>query len=219
MNELVFLLQTLLISSSTLLGVWLGPAALTTFIVTYCLLANLFVLKTITLFGMTATAADAFTIGATLGLNLLQEYFGKKATKTAMQINIAVLLLYLILTQIHLWYVPSSGDITQSAYLMLLAPAPRILIASFTVYFVAQQIDCTLYGTLIAQTPTSWLLVRNYGSVIVSQLFDTVAFSFFGLYGLVDNIGQIILVSYTVKLVALALCSPFLLLSRRIITH
>jgi queuosine precursor transporter len=219
MNELLFVLQTLLISSGTLVGVWLGAEALTSIIVTYCLLANFFVLKTITFFGMTATAADAFTIGATLGLNLLQEYFGKKVTKIAMQTNIVVLLLYLVLTQIHLWYLPSLGDITQSAYLVLLAPAPRILLASFVVYFMAQQIDYTLYGILIAKTPSSWLLVRNYGSVIVSQLFDTVAFSLFGLYGLVDHIGQIMLISYTVKLAALALCSPFLLLSRRIVAR
>lgn len=216
MNELIFLLQTALVSSGVLVGVHLGASALITIIVSYCLLANLFVLKTISLFGMTATAADAFTIGATLGLNLLQEYFGKEATKKAMQINIATLFLYLLLTQIHLWYLPSPGDISQAAYALLLLPAPRIVIASFVVYFLAQHIDYTLYGLLIAHTPTSWLLIRNYGSVIVSQLFDTVAFSLLGLYGLVDNIGQVMFISYAVKLIALGLCSPFVLLSRRI---
>jgi hypothetical protein len=85
------------------------------------------------------------------------------------------------------------------------------------VYFMAQQIDYTVYGMLMARTPPSWLLVRNYGSVIVSQLFDTVAFTLLGLYGLVDHIGQIMLVSYSIKVIALLLCSPFLLLSRYII--
>src|ERR1700722_1691012 len=102
MNELLFLVQTALISVGVLAGLRLGVEALTTVLVSYCLLANLFVLKTITLFGLTATAADAFTIGATLALNLIQEYYGKTPARRAMRTNILVLMLYTVMTLIHL---------------------------------------------------------------------------------------------------------------------
>jgi uncharacterized integral membrane protein (TIGR00697 family) len=229
MNELISLLHTALVSSGVLFATYLGVEALATVIVSYCLFANIFVLKTITLCGLTATAADAFTIGATLGLNMLQEYYGKEPTRRTLIANMLVLGIYLFMVLIHLWYAPALADTTHGLYCALLYPIPRIVIASVAVYFCAQQIDYRLYGflqghlsTLTASSgfaPSSWLVIRNYGSIIVSQLFDTVAFSFLGLYGLVDNIGSIILVSYTVKLLALFLSTPFLILSRRIMRH
>lgn len=216
MNELIFVLHTAVVSSGVLIGLFIGAEALAAVTVSYCVFANLFVLKTITLFGFTATAADAFTIGATLGLNVLQEYYGKEPTRKVLIANMLVLGLYLCMTLVHTWYIPAPTDCTHGLYATLLLNVPRIVIASAAVYFCAQYIDYRLYATLRAHTPPSWLVVRNYGSVIVSQLFDTVAFSFLGLYGLVDNIGSIILISYGVKLLALVLCTPFLLLSRRI---
>ncbi len=219
MNELIFLLHTTVVSSGILLATYLGVEALAALIISYCLLANLFVLKTITLCGLTATAADAFTIGATLGLNMLQEYYGKEPTRRTLNANMLLLGIYMLMVLIHLWYAPALTDCTHSLYCALLYPVPRIVIASAAVYFCAQKIDYSLYGLLKAHTPPSWLVVRNYGSVVVSQLFDTVAFSLFGLYGLVDNIGSVILVSYAVKLLALLLCTPFIMLSRRIMRH
>lgn len=216
MNEALFFVQTMLISCGVLVGLRLGVEALTAVLITYCLLANLFVLKTITLFGLTATAADAFTIGATLALNLIQEYYGKERARLAIWTNTFILLLYTLVTIIHLAYIPSPTDTANYFYAMLLSPAPRIVIASLIVCFCAQRIDYTLYGFLKARTPASWILVRNYGSVVVSQLFDTVAFTIFGLYGLIDNLGEVMIVSYGIKLLALTLCSPFLIISRRI---
>lgn len=219
MNELIFLMHTTVVSSGILLATYLGVEALAALIISYCLLANLFVLKTITLCGFTATAADAFTIGATLGLNMLQEYYGKEPTRRTLNANMLILGIYMLMVLIHLWYVPALTDTTHSLYYGLLYPVPRIVIASAAVYFCAQKIDYSLYGMLKAHTPPSWLVVRNYGSVVVSQLFDTVAFSLLGLYGLVDNIGSIIFVSYAVKLLAVLLCTPFIIASRRMMRH
>lgn len=217
MNELIFIAHTALVSCGVLVATRLGVEALAAVIVSYCLLANLFVLKTISLCGLTATAADAFTVGATLGLNMLQEYYGKEPTRRTLNANMLVLGMYMLMVLIHLWYIPALTDTTHTLYCSLLYPVPRIVIASATVYFCAQKIDYTLYGILKVYTPPSWLVVRNYGSVIVSQLFDTVAFSLLGLYGVIDNIGSVILVSYSVKLFALLVCTPFIILSRRII--
>ena len=102
----------------------MGVEALTAVLISYCLLANLFVLKTITLFGLTATAADAFTIGATLALNLIQEYYGKERARLAIWANMLILILYTLVTIIHLAYVPSPTDTANCFYVMLLAPTP-----------------------------------------------------------------------------------------------
>lgn len=216
-NELIFVLQTSFISCTALGALYLGKEALVAFICLVCIMANLLIIKQTMLFGFNATCADAFTIGATLGLNLLQEYFGRSITKKTIWINFFLLVFYAIMTQIHLAYAPSLADSAHSSFQAILGFMPRIVVASFTVYLIAQMVDYLVYGFLKRICADRFLIIRNYGSMLVSQLVDTVLFSFLGLYGIVDNIGEIILVSYCIKVVAIGIASPFVALSRIII--
>ena len=148
MNELFFIIHTIIIAGFALGSLALGSSALVAFVCLSCVLANLFVIKQITLFGLTATSADAFTVGATIGLNLLQEYFGKEIAKRTIWINFFLLIFYAIVSQIHLIYIPHSADITQQYFLPLLQFMPRIVVASFSVYLFTQMTDYYLYGIL-----------------------------------------------------------------------
>ncbi len=216
LNEIIFLAHSVVITSGALIALFLGPHALIAFICTQCILANLFVIKQITLFGLTATCADAFTVGATLGLNLLQEYFGKEITKKAIWVNFFLLIFYVIATQIHLLYIPAAFDSTQQHFTPILSLMPRIVIASFLVYFFVQMLDYYLYGLLKKIWNNKYLVIRNYCSIAFCQLIDTILFSFLGLYGIVDNIWHIIFISYAIKLVSIVIASPFVGLSRTI---
>jgi uncharacterized integral membrane protein (TIGR00697 family) len=215
-NELLFVIHSALISIVTLIALHLGAHALVTLVCTYCLLANFFVIKQITLFGFNATSADVFTIGATLGFNFLQEYYGRAITRHTIIINFFILLVYVCMSQIHLGYCPNAFDITHGHFNALLANTPRIVIASFVVYCMTQTIDYYLYGLLKHYWSVRFLVMRNYASMMLSQLFDTVAFSFLGLYGIIDHIGEIIVISYSIKIVAILLSTPFIALSRSI---
>jgi uncharacterized PurR-regulated membrane protein YhhQ (DUF165 family) len=106
MNELIFIVHTVVIAAFALGALALGCTSLVAFVCSCCILANLFVVKQITLFGLTATCADAFTVGATIGLNMLQEYFGKEIAKKTIWINFFLLIFYAIVSQIHLIYIP-----------------------------------------------------------------------------------------------------------------
>jgi len=219
LNELLFLSHCIVIALFSLISLSLGPSALVAFICTQCILANIFVLKQMTLFGLTATCADAFTVGATLGLNLLQEYFGKETAKRAIVINFALLIFYLVVSQIHLLYVPAYGDSTQYHFAALLEFMPRIVIASFSVYFFVQMLDYYLYGFLKKKYADKHLILRNYCSIALCQLIDTVFFSFLGLWGIVEDVWQIIVVSYCIKMVSIIITTPFIWLSRKIVTR
>ena len=216
-NELIFILHTIVISLSTLVALRLGAHALVAFVCLQCILANLFVIKQITLFGLGATGSDAFTIGAVLGLNLLQEYYGPTIARHTIWINFFLLLFYALSGQIHLAYLPSSSDTLQPHFMAILDAMPRIVIASFTVYLIAQYCDYLLYGFLKKTLHDRFLIIRNYASIMITQLLDTVLFSFFGLYGLVDNIWHIIIVSYSVKLLAILIATPCVALSKRLV--
>src|ERR1700692_1102877 len=101
-NELIFIAHSLIISAFALFSLKLGKEALIGFISVACILANLFVIKQTTLCTLTATCSDAFSIGAVLGLNLLQEYYGREIGRKAIWISFFLLVFYAIVSQIHL---------------------------------------------------------------------------------------------------------------------
>ena len=215
-NEFIFILHALIIGSSVLFALRLGPEALVTFVSMCAVLANLFVIKQTTLFGFTATCSDAFIIGAVLGLNVLQEYYGKKLAQKAIWISLFSLIFYALLSQVHLLYLPGIHDTAHPHYAALLGFMPRITIASFVTYFIVQQVDYLLFGFLKKMFAGKYLAARTTASLMICQLLDTVLFSFLGLYGIIENIGDIILISYTIKMAVILLSAPFVAFSRKI---
>ncbi len=79
MNESLFLLHLVLVAGFSLVSLRMGAFALTTLIALFATFANLFVVKQMTLFGMQVTCSDVFAVGSLLAINLLQEFYGKKA--------------------------------------------------------------------------------------------------------------------------------------------
>lgn len=216
MNILIFLAHSIIVSLGALCALRLGKSALVTYMSGLWIFANLFVLKQITLGGFHATAADAFTIGAVFSLNMLQEYYGKKAARSAIWTSFCMLIFYALISHVHLSYTPSSFDTMQPHYQALLGFMPRIALASLTSYLLIQLFDSWLFGALRKILAGNYLALRTAVSLAISQLFDTILFSFLGLYGLVDNLWQIIIISYTIKLAAIALSTPCAQLSKKV---
>ena len=217
MNELFFLNQVLLLGTFSIIALKLGKESLTAFISVCWILANLFILKQIKIFGLDSTATDAFSVGATLSLNLLQEYHGRKVAKKAIWTSFFCSFLYLLASIVHMNYYPSIHDFSNSAYNSILSNTPRIIIASFITYLLVQNIDFHLYGFLKKNFKKCGLISRNIGSLCITQLIDTILFSFLGLYGILNNIGSIIFVSYIIKLVTIALTGPFIAASKKLL--
>lgn len=200
----------------SLISLRLGKQALASFVTVCCVLANLFVLKQISLFGLTASASDSYSIGAILGLNLLQEYYGRKEAQKAILISFILLLLYCIGSLLHLAYIPVDADSMHNHYGAILTNTPRIIAASLAVYVSVQYCDTWLYSTLNRYWNGKRLVLRNGISIVLCQLLDTIFFSYLGLYGLVHNIQEIIIVSFIVKLCAISATLPFIALSKKI---
>lgn len=181
---------------------------LVSFLCAQAILANLFVIKQITLMGLNATAADVYIVGSVLTLNLVQEFYGKGQARKAIWISFALLVFYTIVSQIHLVYTPSISDFSHDAYQALLSFMPRITIASMITYVMVQYFDTFFYGILKKATQGNYLTLRNMISIFVSQLLDTILFSVLGLYGIVDNITHIMIVSFTIKVFAILILTP-----------
>ncbi|MDZ4149982.1 queuosine precursor transporter [Methylicorpusculum sp.] len=215
MNELIFLLQIATICLGLLGAYKLGSQALVSFVCLCAVLANLFVLEQISLFGLSVTAADAFAVGAMIALNMLQEKKGAVSAQKALVISFWGLIFYALVTQLHLAYLPSIYDTTAPAYQALLQFMPRLTLASLAAYFLSQKLNIFLY-TIMRTQMHRFLVLRTYATLLISQLADTILFAFLGLSGLVPNIWTIILFSYSVKMITIALAAPCVALAKRL---
>jgi uncharacterized integral membrane protein (TIGR00697 family) len=201
-NEFIFTIHCFLCVGASVSALFLGSYALCSLIAFQCVLSNLLVLKQAVFFGFTATCADPFTIGATIGLNLLQEFYGKLITKKAIIITFFLLLFYTIMTQIHVYYIPADVDIMQIHYQALFATTPRIACASLFTYTMVQWLDYVFYGFLKEWLHNRFMYLRTFVSLVICQAIDTVFFTFLGLGNIVEHPWDVIMVSYTIKLAA-----------------
>lgn len=214
-NELIFLLYIFAVSGSTIIALKLGKEALVALLCIELVLANIFITKQVTLFGFTATASDALAVGATLSLNVVQEYYYKPAARHAIWISFFCSLFYMLVSILHLMYIPSQHDVSSLAYALILKPMPRVVMASLFVYVIVQYIDTALYGFLYRRLAGRHFIIRNYSSLALTQLLDTVLFSFIGLYGINESftdlktIFDIIVFSYIIKLLVICIAVPF----------
>jgi hypothetical protein len=216
MNEIVFFAHILfVIGSSVFVLRNFGSLGLTVFIAIQSILANLFVIKQMALFGFDVTCSDVFAIGSLLSLNLIQEFFGEELARKAIWISFGSMVFFALMTQIHLLYVPSVSDVTNEAFSQILSSTPRIMFASIGVFFIVQQVDVRLFSFFQKWFKGGALPLRLALSLLISQTIDTVLFSFFGLYGIVASLSDIILVSLLIKVIAIGASTPFIALIRR----
>ncbi|MBS0627331.1 MAG: queuosine precursor transporter [Verrucomicrobia bacterium] len=218
MNEYLFVLHIIFIFLATLGALRLGKTALSTWVCLQALFANLFVLKQITLFGFHVTASDVFAVGGILGLNLIQEFYGKKEAKKATTTCLYCLLLFAVLSKIHLLYKPSFMDENHPSYQAILDPAPRLFIASLITFYLVQKIDIKLFSKLKSSMSNSPFALRNLISLCTSQFLDTILFTFLGLYGMVFSFYDVIFVSFLTKVIVIAFLTPASLLAKKWIT-
>lgn len=219
MNPLYFLAQIGLVLTFTYGALRLGKGALTTAVAFHAIVANLFVLKQINLLGFQITCSDAFAIGSILALNLLREYYGKDAAKKATTICFFFMVFFVAISQIHLRFFPSPYDTAHFAYERILTPSPRLLIASLATFYIVQQLDIRLFGWISTLLPKTRFPTRSSLSLSISQLFDTLLFSFLGLYGMVSHLNHIILISFLIKLGIIFIMGPLMSLFGRVERH
>lgn len=210
MNELLFLTQSLLIVLFALAALRIGKEALTAWVIIQALIANLFVVKQISLFGFEVTASDAYSIGSLLGLSFLQQYFGKEEAQKATWTCFLFLLFFVFISQLHLLYEPNSSDVTQGAFLHLFSASPRLLMASLVSFFISQRIDLVLFSLLQKPNGIKNFTVRALLTLLCAQCVDTVLFSFLALYGVVASLINIISLSMLIKSLVIFFITPFM---------
>lgn len=213
MNEWLFLLHSFIVIGFVSLSLYLGKEALIVYISACWLFANFFISKEISLFSLEVTASDVYAIGGMFGLSLLQEYWGREASKLAVTISFVVLVFATLSACMHLYYTPSVNDISHDHYEKLLSPQARFLGASFITFAIAQQLDIFLFRKLRERLLLPFF-IRASLTVLIVQFVDTALFTLLGLYGIVHSIKDVFIVSYTIKVLVTILTLPFIALTQ-----
>lgn len=216
MNEIIFILHIFFLITFISVAAKIGKNALIGISVIQSIISNLFITKQITLFTLCVTTTDAYAISYIVTSNLIQEYFGKNESKKILNINVLLLFFFCIASIIQLSYVPSTHDTYQSAFSKILMPSSRILISSIVSFYTSQRIDIELFAVLRKKFS---LKITAILSMITSQAIDTIMFSYLALFGIVNSVANIIIVSYSIKIIAIFSLVPLTRLLRKRISN
>lgn len=215
-NFFLLLTQIALLCSLILLTLKLGKEAMYSFLPLLAICMNLFVVKQITLFGLHITCSEGLAVGYLLGFNLMQEFFGKEAAKKSIVLTFFSSSAFILLSQLHLFFIPSTFDSSQVHFAALFPFLPRLLIASLISFLLTQLFDLTFFNYLKRKWKNKYLTSRISLSLILSQAIDTLLFSFLALYGVVEALFHVMLFSFLIKVSVIFFSTPFIRFAKRI---
>lgn len=212
MNEIIFFIEVLTLVFCTRIALKMGKEALIGITALQAVLANLFVLKQISLFSLNATCGDAFAVSGIFGLNLLQRYFDKEAAKKAINLSLMFMGLFTAASMLHLMLIPSTSDFSQAAFFTILAPSPRIVLSSILAFYIVQQFDVAFFGWLNQKMRRYSWHWRSLIALLISQLVDTVLFTSLALTAVATSLWEVMVVAFCIKAATIAIIFTFSLL-------
>jgi queuosine precursor transporter len=218
-NELIWFIM-LAVNFGLILGVYraLGILGLYVWIPMAVIIANIQVVKTVELFGLTATLGNIAYASSFLVTDILSENHGKAAARKAVWIGFFSIIAMTLFMNAALLYAPAESDFAQESLVAIFSLMPRIALASLAAYLISQTHDVWAYEFWRKRFPSNRALwIRNNASTMVSQALDTVVFvavAFWGQFEL-GVLLEIFLTTYLMKWIVAALDTPFIYAAKR----
>lgn len=195
-----------------------GKAGLYAWIPLAVIVANIQVLKTVDLFGVTATLGNVVYATSFLATDLLSENHGRREARRAVFIGFFSLVVMTALMNLAIHFRPSSEDFAHESIRSLFSLMPRVAGASLLAYGVSQLHDVWAFHFWKRRFPGKrFLWLRNNASTMVSQLIDSVVFSLVAFAGVYSGhvLIEIVATTYVLKWIVAALDTPLVYLGRR----
>ena len=224
-NELLLAGSVVFIFGATLLAYkFFGKNGLYCMSAIATVLANIEVVVLVNAFGMEQTLGNVLFASTFLVTDILSECEGKRAANKAVWLGVFSSLFFLLLSQSWLLYVPSENDFVHDSIRNVFSNTPRMIIASLVVYAISQLFDVWLYHKWWAFTEKKFgdkrrfLWLRNNGSTLISQIVNTLLFTFFAFWGTYDTktLISIFLSSYVIYIFTSLLDTPAVYIARKI---
>lgn len=224
-NEVLLIASLVLIYGSVLVAYkFLGKEGLYCYTVFATITANMEVLLIVDAFGMEQTLGNILFASTFLITDILSETEGKEAANKAVNLGIVTSIAFIVLSQIWLLYVPAASDWASESFGVIFRNTPRIMMASVIVYAICQKFDVWLYHKWWELTDNKYgnherfLWLRNNGSTLVSQLLNTVLYTFAAFAGIYDTktLINICISSYIIYIITSLADTPVVYAARRV---
>lgn len=220
MNELLFFLTVLINFIGILLSYRLfKKTGLLIWVAMSTIIANIEATKCVDMFGLSLTLGNVVYSTVFLATDILSEIYGGKEARKAVLIGFFSMIMFTILTQVDLMFIPNAEDIVHESMTTLFGFMPRFCLASLVTYFISNNLDTYLYDFIRTKFPDDkYLWLRNNGSTMVSQFVDSVLFTIIAFVGVYSwkVIINLSLVTYIIKFAVAILDTPFLYISKKI---
>lgn len=215
-NALLFIIVALVDLSIVLFAWRLGKNWLVATILANIVLTSMFVGKLVPIFGWVTTAGEVFYASIFIATDILSEHHGKKEGYRSIWLGFMVLAMFIILGNLALQFTTISDSSALALALKeLFTIIPRIAIASFIAYLVAQSFDIWFFHRIREKTGKNKLWLRNNLSTMTSMLLDSLIFFPLAFYGIVSTnvLFTLIMTGWLFKIPIAILDTPFMYLS------
>lgn len=172
------------------------------------------------LFELEATLGNVMFAGIFLATDLLNEKYGLKEARKAVNISIFANLAFILIMFMSTLFtgLDYSGDFNEALNLFFSVNGGtfKAVLVGNAVYFISQSLDVYVYAKIKAWNDSKKTLwIRNNGSTFISQLLDTFlvtfGFAFVGIFPM-EIVGSIIITTLVIKYMAAIIDTPFLYL-------
>ena len=196
----------------------LGKEGIIGFMGIASILANMLILKSVDMLGISATLGNVLFASNFLATDILTENYGYKEAKKGVAFAIISVIIYLVIGQFSLLFTPNELDIAQPMFETLFSFAPRITLASVSMFALSNFVDIRLYEYLKVKTKGKKMWLRNNLCTIICNGSENFLFYLIAFAGIMP-ISEIIIIalSATIIEILIAICdTPFLYLSKKI---
>ena len=225
MNEILLILSLFFIYGMILITYrYYGKSGLYAMIGVVTILANIEVVLLVDAFGMEQTLGNILFASTFLITDILSECEGISSANKAVFISILMMIFFLVLSQSWIRYIPSINDVKMDSIRNIFTNIPRMIFSSLGVYAISQFLDVWLYHKWWNFTSKKFgskdklLWIRNNGSTLISQIFNTVLFTLFAFVGEYDvnTLISMIVSSYIIFVVTSIMDTPFVYIAKNI---
>lgn len=186
--------------------------------------ANIEALMVIQAFGMEMTLGNILFASTFLVTDIASETYGKKTAQKTVILGIATSIIFILISQSWMLYQPSETDWVTPSIRKIFSTTPRMMLASLSVYAFVQMFDVWLYHLWWDFTlkkfgdKKSFLWLRNNGSTLLSQLLNSVLFTWAAFWNIYDTktLFSIAISSYIIFIITSLADTPFIYVARKI---
>ena len=125
-----------------------GKQGLIVWVAIGTIIANIQVIKTVHIFGISATLGNVMFASIYLATDILNDIYGRKVAKRAVWLGFSSTLVMIIVMQMSLHFIPAPEDMAQKSLSTIFDLVPRIAVGSIIAYIIGQHVDVFIFSTI-----------------------------------------------------------------------